>query len=210
MLNILKTRTMIWILVLLAVTAATAVVVAVAQDAYAYNLLGSGCRYDPDNDDDGLGIGFDDSRRIRFLRDAAEELSTEHAASAWNNVMTPQFTIVDYGSSQRDLGVTWRNLGNHVGAELVYYCSSWLGHYWRDPSFRWGADANYYDSTSGRRIAIAIHEIGHSYGLAHSDTSGCGSSASLLHSNAVEKHDLCGWTDPRSDSIAGATDAHNG
>ena len=195
-------REVLAIVALLTLLATLALPVASAD---AYNLLGTGCRYDPDNDDDGLGIGFD---RNGSFYDSTEELSIQYAASAWNNAMTPQFTIVDYGSSTRDLRVQWDELGQNVGGRLSYSCGS--DHYRRDPVFRWGADATYYTSTLGRRMAIAIHEIGHSYGLHHSNTGGCGSSASLMYSDVVDKYDDCGWDAPRSDSISGATAAHDG
>lgn len=188
--------------VLVAITA-TSLLTAPSVDAY--NLFGRGCRYDPANDDDGLGIGFDTRGS---LYDSGEKLSIEHAASAWNDAMTPQFTVVSYGSSRRDLRVQWANLGRNVGGSLTRWCGS--SHYRRDPLFKWGANADYYNTTSGRRIAIAIHEIGHSYGVNHNNTRGCGSRASLMHSDAVGKYNECGWSEPQSDTIDGATAAHNG
>ena len=200
--KIKESNLVIKVTVLIAVTTASLLTV---PSVGAYNLYGQGCRYDPKNDDDGLGIGFNNRGA---LYDSGEQLSIENAASAWNDTMTPQFTIVSYGSSRRDLRVQWANLGRNVGGSLTRWCGS--SHYRRDPLFKWGANATYYDSTSGRRIAIAIHEIGHSYGVDHNNTSGCGSRAALMHSDAVGKHDECGWSEPQSDTIDGATAAHNG
>ena len=176
------------------------------RSAGAYTLLGEGCRYDPDNDDDGLGIGF---QKDNDLYDEDEELAIQYAASAWNGAMDPQFTIVSHSSFDRDLAVRWANLGPNVGGALTYGCGS--DHYWTDPVFRFGANATFYTPTMRRRKAIAIHEIGHSYGLQHNNTSGCNSStASLMHVYPVSKYDLCGWHRPTQDSVDGATAAHEG
>jgi len=179
---------------------------AIPTIASVYTLYGQGCRYDPANDNDGLGIGFDTGGS---LYDATERLSIEFAASDWNNAMAPQFTIVSYSSSKRDLRVQWANLGSSTGGSLTRWCGS--DHYTQDPRFRWGANATYYSSTEGRRQAIAIHEIGHSYGVTHTTTPGCtDSSDTLMHSDPVGKYDLCGWGAPRPDTVSGATAAHNG
>lgn len=114
-----------------------------------------------------------------------------------------------YSSSKRDLRVQWANLGSSTGGSLTRWCGS--DHYTQDPRFRWGANATYYSSTEGRRQAIAIHEIGHSYGVTHTTTPGCtDSSDTLMHSDPVGKYDLCGWGAPRPDTVSGATAAHNG
>lgn len=176
------------------------------ESANAYTLFGTGCRYDPSNDDDGLGIGIktDDP-----LYDTGEKISTENGALGWNQVMTPQFMMVSYGSPTRDLRVEWQDLGINVGGQLSYSCGS--DHYTADPLFEWGANATYYSSTSGRRIAIAEHEIGHSYGLDHNNTAGCnGNTAGVMYTDAVAKYNLCLWSIPTADDTNGAIDAHNG
>lgn len=189
----------------LAVVALVAALTIPAATASAYVLYGQGCRYDPVNDNDGLGIGFDTGGS---LYDSTERLSIEYAASDWNSAMTPQFTVVSYGSSTRDLRVQWSNLGVNTGGSLTRWCGS--DHYTQVPRFQWGANATYYSTSEGRRQAIAIHEIGHSYGVAHDTTTGCGSGANLMYSDAVGKYDLCGWGAPRTDTVNGATAAHNG
>lgn len=176
------------------------------ESANAYTLLGTGCRYDPSNDDDGLGVGIDTGDA---LYDAGEAIATENGAWGWNQVMTPQFMMVSYGSPTRDLRVEWKNLGMNVQGLLTYWCGS--GHYTQDPLFEWGADQTYYASTAGRRTAIAEHEIGHSYGLGHNGTSGCdGNTAGVMYQDAVAKYDSCSWSIPTVDDANGAIDAHNG
>lgn len=189
--------------------AAVAVVVgATSAPASGYDVLGGGCRYDPANDNDGLGIGFDTGGS---LYNSTERLNVEYSASAWNALMTPQFTVVSWGSSQRDLAVKWSNLGVNVGGTTSLACSAGSNHYTSDPVFEFGANATYYSSTQARRMAISIHEIGHSYGLDHYNASGCDDkTAGLMYTDAVAKTNLCGWTDPTWDDVAGAIDAHNG
>ena len=127
MLRLKQPNLTIKVAVLIAITTTTLLT---APSVDAYNLFGQGCRYDPANDDDGLGIGFNTRGS---LYDSEEQLSIEHAASAWNDAMTPQFTVVSYGSSRRDLRVQWANLGSGVGGSLTRCGSS---HYRRDPLFK--------------------------------------------------------------------------
>jgi len=191
-------RLLVAALVLLSVTAAYLPV------SDAWTSIGTGCRYDPKNDDDGLGLGFNTGGS---LYDADERLKVEHAASSWNAAMVPNFTVVTWGSSKQDLKVTWANLGASIGGRLSYTCGS--NHWTQDPTFSFGANATYYVASAGRRKAIAIHELGHSYGLHHNSTAGCGAGAGLMASNAVGKYDLCLWSGPTADDVTGATTRHN-
>jgi len=176
------------------------------EPANAYTLLGTGCRYDPSNDDDGLGIGI---KTTDPLYNSAQALSTQNAAWGWNQVMAPQFTMVTYGGATMDLRVEWANLGANVGGVTYYSC----GYVWwqNDPTFKWGANQTYYVTTSGRRTAIAEHEIGHSYGLDHNNTGLCNpTTAGIMYYNAVAKYDACAWNLPTIDDAVGAGDAHDG
>jgi hypothetical protein len=181
-------------------------VVAVSQ-ADAYVLLGHGCRYDPSNDDDGLGIGFN-TAAAGYNSD--ENLRTQFAASDWNARMVPQFTIVSYGASTRDLAVTWAPLGTNVGAQTSIPCG--IDHWTADPVMTWSTNATYYlPKTANNQTAIAVHEIGHSFGLAHNNNTSCtGSIAGLMYTDAVAKYNTCHWITPTTDDVTGATHAHNG
>ncbi|MGQ0846701.1 MAG: hypothetical protein ACT4QF_21480 [Sporichthyaceae bacterium] len=187
---------------------AAAGVLCVPAAAEAYVLKGGGCRFDPDNDNDGLGISFKTSGSAY---NATERLRTEYAASDWNNKMTPSFTIVSYASTKQDLYVDWVSLGARTYADMTTWCDSGDNHYSQDPRFRWNTTATSYPKTQARQVGVAVHELGHAYGLAHNDTGGCNQTvgnAGLMHSDPVGKYDLCGWANPTDDDAAGATDAH--
>jgi hypothetical protein len=184
-------------------TLAASVLPAVAQ---AYVIFGSNCRYDPANDDDGLGIGV---KTGDSLYNAAQHTSAINAAAKWNEKVAPQFTLVTYNTSVQDVTLGWENLGANIGGRTYWQCGS--GHWANDPDVRWGANATYYVSTQNRRTAIMIHELGHSYGVDHNSNSSCdGGVAGLMASDAVGKTNACGWTSPTSDDVKGANDAHNG
>jgi len=179
---------------------------AIPREAAAYNLEGPGCRYDPKNDDDGLGIGFNSSNFNQAMRD-----STVDAAARWNAKMVPQFTLVSYGSSTRDLRVEFGTLPSNVGAQTTFWCSASANHYTKDPLFTWNIAQGYYVSTGPHRTAIGVQEIGHSYGVAHNNSSSCDVKVGgLMYPDPVLKHDTCGWVDPTTDDVNGAVDAHNG
>ena len=174
--------------------------------AGAYVLQREGCRYDPDIDDDGLGIGF---QRDNDLYDEDEELAIQYAASAWNGAMDPQFTVVNHSSFDRDLAVRWANLGPNVAGYLLTNCGS--SRFRRDLVSIFSANATFYTPTMRHRKVIGIHEIGHSYGLNHNNAGGCDpTTASLMHRRTLDKYDLCGWHRPTQHSVDGATAAHGG
>jgi hypothetical protein len=171
--------------------------------ASAWVDLGPGCRYDPVNDDDGLGIGFGSNQNASMVS------MTQDAAARWNYSMVPQFNVVSYGSSMRDLKVNFSTtLPYWVGAQTTSFCGG--DHYTQDPDFLWNKSQGYYTGTNQRWSAIATHEIGHSYGLYHNNTVGCNTTtAGLMHENAVAKTDSCGWWGPTADDATGATYTHN-
>ncbi len=174
--------------------------------ASGYNIFGSNCRFDPANDYDGLGIGV---LTTDPLYNSNQAFSTTSGGNAWNTVMVPQFTTVSYSSSTRDVRVEWGNLGASVGGRTTYWCGS--GHYSQDPLFEWGANQTYYVSTADRRKVIAIHELGHTYGMNHNNSTSCNPSiAGLMYTDVVVKTNTCGWTVPTADDVNGAIDAHNG
>lgn len=170
----------------------------------AYVLLGSNCRFDPDNDDDGLGIGYD--YVVNYNASRAD--STRTAAARWNAGTTPQFTEVNYASSTRDVRVEFAYLGG-MGpvATTTYWCGS--GHYSQDPRIRWNLDVT--QPTIAKQDVTGVHELGHTYGLDHNGTFNCTAwSAGLMYSPSAGIHDLCCWSWPTYDDLAGQVDAHNG
>lgn len=172
----------------------------------AYTLFGTGCRYDPGNDDDGLGIGI---RTDDPQYSAAGATAFENAAYGWNQVVTPQFTMVGYGGSTRDLRAEFADLGANTGGLTSIWCgSSW---YSQDPLTEFGTNATYYTANLGRRTAVLEHEEGHSYGLNHNDTTGCDTkTAGVMFYAQPSKYDECGWNVPTTDDVNGQIDAHNG
>lgn len=189
---------------LAALVAGTSVAI-VPDVASAYSLYGNNCRYDPKNDDDGLGIGFNSTNFNQARRDA-----TEDGAARWNAKVTPQFTIVSYGSSTRDLRVDFSRLGaGGPVAQTTVWCGT--SYYTQDPRFEWNLDFTHPSPTFRRNSITAIHEIGHSYGLDHNFTSGCDTkTAGLMFTPSSSKYDECGWIDPTTDDVNGQIDAHNG
>ena len=191
---------------------ATSAVVA-GGSAEAYVVSGGGCRFDPSNDNDGLGIGFTSTNFNQGMRDA-----TEDGAARWNNSGGPAtFTIVSYGSSTRDVRVVFSNLGaSGAAASITRWCSSSANHYSQDPRFNWNLDFKYPSSGNGhslfrQRSVTAIHELGHGYGLSHNQGSGCDtSSRGLMFAPSRDKLESCGWINPTSDDTKGAADAHDG
>lgn len=193
------------------VVASGAVTVVGTDRASAYNLLGPGCRFDPNNDDDGLGIGFNGTNFHQLSRDA-----TEDGAARWNYSGGPAtFTIVGYSSSTRDVRVTFENRGaTGAPADIVLPCGS--SHFTSDPNFRWNLDFKYPESPGGysefrRRSVTAIHEFGHSYRMDHNQAGGCdGNGAGLMYAPSRDKLEACGWDDPTTDDVKGAHDGHDG
>ncbi len=173
------------------------------QRAHAYSVAGGGCRFDPDNDDDGLGVAFDSTNFDQSRRDA-----TEFAAGRWNTMTTPQFTLVSYGCSTRDVRVDFAYYGSSQdSAYTLRWCSSGPNRYSQDPVIVWNLDR--WISSSDDAIGIGIHERGHAYGLDHNQNVLCsGSVAGLMYSPPSYKVDNCGWVWPTADHAAGQADAH--
>lgn len=175
------------------------------SSASAYNIFGWGCRYDPSNDDDGLGIAFS-STNLNLPRQAA----TTAAAGAWNGYTTPQFTIVSYGSSTRDLKVHFTYQGTNGPSAVTHLpCNYWYGYYESDPTLEWNLDITWYNYDELR--ISALHELGHSYGVDHNNDTSCFTSlAGLMYYSSVAKYYYCGWNYPTTDDVNGQVDAHNG
>src|SRR3546814_17718778 len=70
----------------------------------AHVALGAGCRFDPSNDNDGLGIGYSSTNLNAARRD-----STSASAGHWNRKLdlynvngdNPDLTFMSYNSSKR-------------------------------------------------------------------------------------------------------------
>lgn len=190
----------------LAVTAGSVLVPVSAANAYV--LIGPGCRYDPRNDDDGLGIGIDTSVT------SAEATATKTGGTRWSATTWPaifQYIGTDVSASKVDLRVSSANLGATVQATTYWWCDSGSGHYSQDPVFKWSHNQTAYTWTANNRIAVAVHEMGHSIGVNHNNSTSCnGSIAGLMYKDAIGKYLSCGWTSPSADDVNGATHAHNG
>src|SRR3546814_18987236 len=78
----------------------------------AHVALGAGCRFDPSNDNDGLGIGYSSTNLNAARRD-----STSASAGLWNrkldlykvNGVDPDLNIVSYSSPTRNIRVEFSN-----------------------------------------------------------------------------------------------------
>lgn len=177
-----------------------------ANIASAATSKGVGCRYDPVNDDDGLGIG---TNPVNF--DYMLWTGLVGGATEWNVVMTPQFTLVDYNSPQRDVGLNFTHLlPVTTQAQIRSSCGSYLfPWYLGDPQIDYNLDWNYKSSLQAQ--AVGVHELGHSYGLGHDQTSGCdGNNAGLMFSDAAGKFASCSWVKPQPNDYKSAANAHSG
>jgi len=193
--------------VLLAIVTSFVSVTVLAAPAGAYTFLNySSCRYDPANDADGLGIGIDSTATT------AEHNATVSAGGRWSvSGFEADFTYIgsNLGASKVDLRVTWANLGATIQAKTYYWCSSLAAHYTQDPVIKWGRNQSAYPWTTNNRIAVGVHEIGHSIGLDHNTNTSCnGAIAGLMYNDAIGKYNACGWTSPTADDVTGANDVH--
>ncbi len=190
-----------------AVLTLTMSVLAIATPpADAYSLIGKGCRYDPRNSPDGLGIGIDSSV-TKSESDATKQAGVKY----WSAAIGPNFTYIgtSLGASKVDLRVSSANLGATVQGVTYYSCGS--DHFTQDPVFKWSHNQTSYTWTQARREAVATHEIGHSLGVGHNNNSRCsGVQAGLMYSDAIGKQIACGWVKPTTDDKNGATRANNG
>lgn len=186
-----------------AIAAAALAATVPTEPADAYVVLGYGCRYNPGNYYDGLGVGY----FWGFLSagTATEAIyldQTSNAAARWNQMFGPHFTTVPYGASTMDLGVfvSWSLGPNGSIAKTWFDCGG--SHYDYDPLIEWNAN---YVRPNVYRLGTAIHEIGHSYGLEHNQYQTCDPNLSgMMFTPSSQKYDACGWTFPSSDDAKGA------
>lgn len=174
--------------------------------ASAATSLGVGCRYDPVNDDDGLGIGTNPANFDNMLWTGLVNGATE-----WNVVMTPQFTLVDYSSPQRDVGLNFtHSLPATTQAQIRYTCGTYFTPWYSvDPQIDYNLDWGYKSSFQAQ--AVGVHELGHSFGLGHDQTPDCdGNNAGLMYSDAAGKFGACGWVKPQPNDYKSAANSHAG
>lgn len=176
-----------------------------SQAAAAFELYGPGYRYDPANDNDGLGIAFCDMDDGDNL-----QTSTVDAAARWNEKMTPQFTVgMSCGASTQDVSIhTFDGSDTLTGYTVTYPGSD---HYVSDPKVYWNTTP-YYDLNDGfDRRGVILHELGHSYGLDDTTQVGCdGNNTGIMYYAEPLKVEQCNWYYPTTDDYKGATVAHKG
>jgi len=183
--------------------------------AEAFATKGGCFHFDPANDDDGLGIGVSSTDYNASLWS-----STVDAAARWNGRVTPNFTLVPYGSSTRDVKVNFKNLGvgnpsiGGTAAETTTTCDSKSGHYTSDPDTKWNRQYDFSSYGSSLQSAVGVHELGHAYGLAHWNTQNClvnqANQVGMMH-EGVWAYFYCTGTaryNPTVDDVNGQTVVH--
>lgn len=178
-----------------------------------YRMLGPGCRFDPANDFDGLGVSISSGVT------SDESSATINAMQAWDNDFSPNQPQFAYQGdnpfdSHVDLRVTWADLAPPIQAQTVYTCGS--DHFTGDPTISWNHDQQGYVWTADNRQAVLVHEIGHALGLDHDYAEGCnGTLAGLMYPDAIGEYQNCNtptsnWTVPQTTDFNGAYRAYHG
>lgn len=120
--------------------------------------------------------------------------STAHAsgAGAWNSEAAPGYFSVTSGSDP-EIKVYDGEYSFDGVAQAYGGCNSGGGQSWLNDLVEIKYDISKMNgyTTTGRKF-IAIHELGHAYGLAHTQINGCGASyISVMHSTAVYGLNTC-------------------
>ena len=163
---------------------------AVAQNgAYAF----TGCRFDPDSIDP---ISY------RFFSVGADyETAFKNAEKVWDRTTAPGYFSEHSYSFDPEINVTDDSLPYTWGGKLTGHCSipagSSFGNYTGD-EVEIQFNTRVMDSYTGHnKKLVALHEIGHAYGLDHV-YSGC-----RLMRLRLDEYNSCGVAMPSADDIAG-------
>ncbi|GAB1644159.1 hypothetical protein KRMM14A1259_45820 [Krasilnikovia sp. MM14-A1259] len=132
---------------------------------------------------------------------ASHWTATVEGAKRWNAVNAPGSFASTTGSTYNIFVTEQSFLDHSIFAQTTGTCTS--GGTWQNNStrFTWNTEGTVGLNATQQRM-IATHELGHSLGLNHMNTSSCSGTKSVMAQGSIKWS--CGWgTEPWPDDING-------